>query len=57
MASITFLKAEIGDSVSIRVPKGKEATYAALEAVLPKEAAAEESTQESAGADATGKSE
>ena len=56
MASITFLKAEIGDSVSIRVPKGKEATYAALEAVLPKEAATEESTQD-AGSGAAEKSE
>lgn len=38
-ASITFLKANIWDSVSLRLPKGKEATYAALEAVIPKEAA------------------
>jgi hypothetical protein len=37
-ASITFLKANIGDSVSLRLPKGKEATYATLEAVIPKEA-------------------
>lgn len=37
MASVTYLKAGIGDSVSIRIPKGKEATYAALEAVIPKE--------------------
>jgi hypothetical protein len=39
MASVTFLKAEIGDSVAIRIPQGKEATYAAIEAVLPKEPA------------------
>lgn len=36
MASVTFLKAQIGDSVSIRIPKGKEATYATIDAVLPK---------------------
>ncbi len=36
-ASITFLKANIGDSVSLRLPHGKEATYATLEAVIPKE--------------------
>lgn len=35
-ASITFLKANIGDTVSIRLPKWKEATYATLDAVLPK---------------------
>lgn len=38
-ASITFLKANIGDSVSLRLPRGKEATYATLEAVIPKEGA------------------
>ena len=38
MASITFIKAEVGDSVSIRVPKGKEATYATITALIPKEA-------------------
>lgn len=37
MASVTYLKAQIGDTVTLRVPKGKEATYAALEAVIPKE--------------------
>jgi hypothetical protein len=35
-ASITFLKANIGDSVSLRLPQGKEATYATLEAIIPK---------------------
>lgn len=40
MASVTYLKAEIGDTVSIRVPKGKEATYAALEALIPKDESA-----------------
>lgn len=37
MASVTYLKAGIGDTVSLRVPKGKEATYAALEALIPKD--------------------
>lgn len=37
MASVTYLKAQIGDTVTLRVPKGKEATYAALEAIIPKE--------------------
>ncbi|MFZ4461414.1 MAG: hypothetical protein ACOYN2_02490 [Patescibacteria group bacterium] len=37
MASVTFLKAEIGDTVSVRIPKGKEATYAAVDAIIPKE--------------------
>lgn len=37
MASVTFLKAEIGDSVSVRIPKGKEATYAAVDAIIPKD--------------------
>ena len=45
MASVTFLKAQIGDSVSIRVPKGKEATYAAVEAVIPKETAVAAATE------------
>jgi hypothetical protein len=38
VAAITYLKAEIGDSISIRIPKGKDATFAALDAVLPKSA-------------------
>ncbi len=37
MASVTYLKAGIGDTVSIRIPQGKEATYAALEALIPKD--------------------
>jgi hypothetical protein len=37
-ASITFLKVSIGDTVSVRLPKWKDATYATLDAVLPKEA-------------------
>ena len=36
LASITFIKAEVGDSVSIRLPKGKEATFATVVAVIPK---------------------
>lgn len=38
IAAVTYLKAEIGDSISIRIPKGKEATFAALDAVIPKSA-------------------
>lgn len=34
LAAVTFHKGELGDSVSIKIPKGKEATYAAIEAVL-----------------------
>ena len=36
-ASVTFLKAEIGDTVSLRVPRGKEATYATLDTIIPKD--------------------
>ncbi|MDD2487038.1 MAG: hypothetical protein PHS92_01590 [Candidatus Gracilibacteria bacterium] len=36
LAAITYLKAEIGDTVSIRVPKGKDATFAAIESIIPK---------------------
>lgn len=36
LAVITYLKAELWDSVSIRVPKWKEATFAAVESVIPK---------------------
>ena len=36
LAAVTYIKAEIGDSVSIRIPKGKDATYAAIEALIPK---------------------
>ncbi len=39
-ASVTFLKAEIGDTVSLRVPRGKDATFATLEAVIPKDLSA-----------------
>lgn len=36
MAAVTFHKCEVGDTVSIRVPEGKNATYAVIEAVIPK---------------------
>ena len=36
VASVTFHKCSIGDTVSIRIPKGKEATYAIIENILPK---------------------
>ncbi len=39
MASVTYLRGNVGDQVSVRVPAGKEATYACLEAVLPGKAA------------------
>jgi len=35
-AAVTHFKVEIGDSVSVVVPKWKPATFAALEAVIPK---------------------
>lgn len=41
LAAVTFIKGEIGDSVSIRIPKGKDATYAAVEAIIPKGPVAE----------------
>lgn len=36
MAAITFHKCNIGDSVTIRIPEGKNATYAVIETVIPK---------------------
>jgi hypothetical protein len=36
MAAITFHKCEIGDTVTIRIPAWKEATYAVIESVIPK---------------------
>lgn len=35
-AAVTHFKAEIGDSVSIIVPTGKHANFAAIESVIPK---------------------
>lgn len=36
LAAVTYLKCEIWDNVSIRVPKWKAATYATIESVIPK---------------------
>ena len=36
VASVTFHKVTVGDTVSIRVPKGKEATYAVIDNIVPK---------------------
>ncbi len=36
-AAVTHFRAQIGDSVTILVPAGKEATFGAIEAVIPKE--------------------
>lgn len=36
LASVTFHKGTVGDKLSIRIPKGKNATYAVVDAVIPK---------------------
>ncbi len=36
-AAVTHFKADIGDSITILTPKGKDATFAAIETVIPKE--------------------
>lgn len=36
VAAITFHKCTIGDTVSIRVPEWKDATYAVIESIIPK---------------------
>ncbi len=36
-AAVTHFQAAIGDSITILVPAGKEATFGAIEAVIPKE--------------------
>ncbi|NDK09358.1 acetolactate decarboxylase [Candidatus Gracilibacteria bacterium] len=36
-AAVTHFKASIGDTVTILIPAGKEATFGAIEAVMPKE--------------------
>ena len=44
LASVTFYRAEVGDQVTILLPEGQEASWGAVDAVLPKhlaEAAAE----------------
>jgi len=44
LASVTYHKGEVGDRISIRVPKGKNATYASIESVIPKETKPEETS-------------
>ena len=34
-ASVTYIQARVGDRVSIRIPKGIKATYAAIDAIVP----------------------
>lgn len=36
MASVTFYRAEVGDQVTILLPKNQEASWGAVEAVIPK---------------------
>ena len=36
LAAITFHHCDVGDTVSIRIPEGKDATYAVIESVVPK---------------------
>lgn len=36
VAAITFHKCAIGDTVTIRIPEWKDATYAVIEAIIPK---------------------
>lgn len=36
-AAVTHFKAQIGDTVTVLIPAGKEATFGAIEAVMPKE--------------------
>lgn len=36
LASVTFYRAEVGDQVTVLLPEGQEANWAAVEAVLPK---------------------
>ena len=36
LAAITFHHCNVGDTVSIRIPEGKDATYAVIETVIPK---------------------
>ncbi len=37
VAAVTFHKCEVGDTVSIRIPEWKDATYAVIEALIPKQ--------------------
>ncbi len=36
LAAVTFHHCSVGDTVSIRIPEGKDATYAVIEAAVPK---------------------
>lgn len=36
LASVTFYRAEVGDQLTVLLPKGEQAEWAAVEAVLPK---------------------
>lgn len=36
LAAITFHHCNVGDTVSVRVPEGKDATYAVIETIIPK---------------------
>lgn len=54
LASVTFYRAEVGDQVTILLPEGSEASWGAIEAVIPKhvaEAAAKASVGASSGED------
>jgi hypothetical protein len=37
LAAVTFHHCEVGDTVSIRIPEGKDATYAVIESIVPKQ--------------------
>ena len=37
LAAVTYLKGKLGDKVTIRIPKGKNATFACVDAVIPGE--------------------
>ncbi|PIR48550.1 hypothetical protein COU80_02450 [Candidatus Peregrinibacteria bacterium CG10_big_fil_rev_8_21_14_0_10_55_24] len=57
LASVTFYRAEVGDQVTILLPKGSEAKWGAVEAVIPKqlsEAAARATIAKSSSSDADG---
>lgn len=54
LASVTFYRAEVGDQVTILLPKDQDAEWGAVEAVLPKhiaDAAAKEVVEAAKGAD------
>ena len=57
LASVTFYRAEVGDQVTILLPEDQEATWGAVDAVLPKhlaEAAAKASLDQASTQDADG---